>query len=770
MELPVIVEYVRSFGSGWALISCNLNPYSERYTAEMETMVAPYINKKYGSFTVTATLSDENEEMRGGQFIFIGDFINNPKYGYQFKSDFFYEDLPATEDGLIIFLMMLPNIKESRSRSIVKKFGVEGTIDILNNDINKLIEISGITEKRLDAIKKVWDEKSSLRDLYQFLLVNKISCKLADPIYKKWGKEAKNVLINNPYKLSELRGIGFISADKFAHSIIENVPIEFRTLACIQYILNEDLENSNLCMPYANLKTCVSDIIKKCDNELNNKDTSELCIKTLPDCIKKNLDLISVVQDIESKINYVYLKEILRKERYISSSLLYRHLSDKKEYICSSHDIKQAEMDISNFCGRDIKLDDCQKDAVISAFSHKISIITGGGGSGKSTICRCIYSIAQKKGLSIRMMSPTGKASQVLESKTGCHASTIHRGLKLMPGEDVPRENIYQDILLIDEVSMCGIDTMYALMKAMESNIWGHIVFVGDKNQLPSVSAGNFLSDIMESGCANVIILNKIHRQGENSYISLLANKISNGETVSIPRDADDIEWRNLDVDNLEKDLIKFIEEYIENNSIDDLQLISPMKKGNCGVYAVNSIIQKKMAKIKNMEDKHLKYKLNDYYIGDRVIQNVNNYDKMIFNGDMGIITDLGEKVFDSSVSDKKEKFIEVCFNNDLNICFWGNEIEQIQLAWCVTVHKFQGSQSPNVVFVLSSEATNMMSKELVYTAFTRAEKKLDIFGHHHAFRSAPSKSSIKKRYTNFVKFVNGARKGSEPFKILGET
>ena len=772
MELPVIVEFVRPFPSGWALISCNLNPYSDKYTNDMEEIVAPCINKKYGSFTVTANLPEEIGDMKGGQFVFVGEFVKHPKYGYQFKSEFVYDEVPATEEGLILFLMMFPNIKESRSRAIVEKFGVDGAIDVMNNDINRLIEIPGITEKRLGAIKKFWDEKSVLRDLYQFLIKHKISCKYAEPISRRWGSDSISILTENPYKLSEIRGIGFLNADIFAHNIMENVSTEFRTIACIEYILSQDLhKNGNLCMTYKDLKTHIEEIIKKCDYELNNKSMYQKSLKVLPSCLKTNLDKFTVIKDLESNFVYVYLKEVFRKEKFIASSLLHRSLSDKKEHNCDLKDIERAEEDISSFYNKKIKLDESQKEAILSAFNNKISIITGGGGTGKSTICRCIFSIAQKKRVSIRMMSPTGKAAQVLENKTDCPASTIHRGLKLRPGDDFPREKIYEDILLIDEISMCGIDTMYALMKAMESNIWGHVVLVGDKNQLPSVSPGNFLSDIMKSGCANVVVLDKIHRQGENSYISLLANKISNGEVVSVPNNADDINWNNLDVDNFSNDLIKFIDRYLnDGKNIDDIQMISPMKKGNCGVYAVNAIMQEKMANVNGTLSRHLKYKLSDFYVGDRVIQCVNNYGKMIFNGDMGVITDLGERIIDSSVSDQKEKFIEVSFGGGkFNTCLYGKDIEEIQLAWCITVHKFQGSQSPNIFLILASEASNMMSKELVYTAFTRAEKQLDVFGHIHAFRQAPTRSSIKKRYTNFVKFVEGLKKGSESFKILGE-
>jgi len=768
-EIPVIIESVRMFANGWSLMSCNLNPYSELYSDALEEMVQPYIDKKYHTFTVTGTIPEDMGNMQGGQFVFIGDFCTHPKYGNQFKADFFYQDVPATEDGLICFLMSLPNIKESRSKAIVSKFGVQGTFDILNNDIYRLTEINGITVHRIPAIEKAWQEKKCLRELYEFLVEHGISHKFAEAIYKKWGPLAKQVIIENPYRFVELRGVGFVTADKLAHQIMDVVSNEFRTIACLKYILEDFVnQNSNLCIPYEQLKSKLKEIISECDIALGNQPNN-MCVDLIPHCIKTNLDVFMAVKDLETKITYVYLKDIWDKEVFISRELYKRSKSDHNKGECSENDIEKAEKGLSLFYDREIKLDETQIQGIRTAFDHKVSVITGGGGTGKSTICRCIFELAQEKELSIRMMSPTGKAAQVLEAKTGCGASTIHRGLKMVPGEDLPREDIVEDILLIDEASMCGVDTMYAMLKAMESNIWGNIVFVGDKNQLPSVAPGNFLSDIIESGCANVVTLDKIHRQSEDSYISLLANDIAKGKVVGIPVNATDIKWHNIDVDNFDADILRFVDNYLKKgNSIEDLQIMSPMKKGLCGVYKINEIVQKRMAIVNGTNDHGMKYKFTEFFVGDRVIQVENDYDKMVFNGDMGVITDLGEKVVDSKKSDKKEKFITVSFYGD-EISFYGDEIEQIHLAWAITVHKFQGSQCPNILLVLASEASMMMSKELVYTAFTRAEKQLDIFGNNSVFRNAPTKSAIRKRYTNFTRIVDSFKQNKKILSLLGQ-
>ena len=417
-----------------------------------------------------------------------------------------------------------------------------------------------------------------------------------------------------------------------------------------------------------------------------------------------------------------------------------------------------------------IKLDDTQKEAIISAFKNKITVITGAAGTGKSLICKYIVEIAHKAGLTIRLMSPTGKASQVLSEKTNYSASTIHRSLKMRPGSDFPGELIKEDLIIVDEVSMCGIDTMYAIMVALENSPNTKIILVGDKNQLPSVSAGNFLSDIMQAKCANVVTLNKIHRQDEKSFISLIANEISSGKVTEIPNDATDVKWHIINADTFDNDLLKFVDNYISSGkNMDDLQFISPMKKGGCGVFYVNKLIQDKMAGINNTKEKYIQVGFNKFHLGDRVIQTENNYEKNIFNGDMGKIVDIGEKVLDSSSNDKKSRFISVDFVESSIITYIGNDIEELALSWCNTVHKMQGSQFPNVVMIIANEQGMMMSRELVYTAMTRPSKQLDIFGHINAWRSAPSKSSVKKRYTNMVKIIKSKQENKKYLMSLEE-
>jgi len=778
MELPIIIERViYKNDQGFGILGANLNAYSSKYDPSMEEIVAANVTKRtgYDNFTVTTNMLDPHEKMDGKQYIAVGTFIKHAKYGDQFKSDFMFQDEPKTEDSLRALLMGMPNIKEARSAEIIKKFGMAETLRILDEDPMRLTEINGITEKRVPPIKEMWDREKDKRALYFWLIDHGISPEVGRVVYETWGKESLKILTKNPYQLaSDIKGFGFIRADAIAHKIFKNVPMDFRTIACIHYVLKEDLhKNSNLCMPYSRLKQVVMETLVK-GSELNNpSEKMGDYLPLIPDCIKKNRDQFVAVKNMEEQTNgaYVYLKYIWDKEKYIAEHVFHRHNKkidrhEEEKEVCTDKDIEEAEKDIEQFAGRKIVLDDCQKIAIKSAFQNKITVITGGGGSGKSTLCRCIFHLAEEKKMSIRMMSPTGKAAQVLTEKTGFPAATIHRSLKMKPEDDFPKESIREDITIVDEVSMVGIDTMFAIMNALVDNLWGNLILVGDANQLPSVSPGNFLTDLMNSNCVNVVKLDKIHRQDEKSYIAILANDVSQGKVINIPDDATDIKWHDLSTLG-EFDIIirRVVKDFIESNNINDLQILSPMYKGIYGVNKINEVVQDLMAEVNNTKEHFLKKGFQHFYIGDRVIQTENDYKKEIFNGDMGVVTDLGRKALDPDKSDEVKDFVTVNFYGR-ELKFIDREIEQLKLAWCCTVHKYQGAQNKNIIFVFSQEANIMASKELLYTSMSRAQNRLDVYGHRDVFRIAPTRSVIRKRYTNVNNIIKELRENRKILKV----
>lgn len=780
LEIPIIVEKVifRS-PKGFAILACSLNPNSDKFDFKLKRLVEGQVKKNsYNNFTVTINRLGDDEEPEGRQYIFHGDFAKHEKYGDQFKADSYYQDIPHTEIGFRNFLMKLPNVKKSISKDIIQTFGVEETIRILDEEPRKLLQINYITERRLPAIIAEWKKTSAKRNLEIRLMDYGISSVFSEKIYNAWKERCLDILLQNPYRLTELDGIGFVIADTIAHKVLKNVPKDYRTKACIEFVLTEYLnKNGNLCMPLNEMGEKVLEQLAK-GSEANSPGEPFVASEyklLIPKCVKENLDTFAAVKP-ENGRTYVYLKKIWDKEKYIANQIYQRRIEEQRitdsdgtdpEDVCDEKDIEKAEYDIANFSGRTIKLDNCQKEAILSAFKHKITIITGGGGTGKSTICRCIFYLAKTKNLSVRMMSPTGKAAQVLSSKTDYPAGTIHRSLEMMPGDDFPKGVITEDIIIVDEVSMVGIDTMFAIMYAMEQNIYGHLILVGDCNQLPSVSPGNFLFDIMNSRCANVVKLDIIHRQSEDSYIPLLANDISNGKVVKIPENAIDIKWHSLaTISNFDFELRKIIRERINNNCLNDFQILAPMYRGEYGVNKINEIVQDEIATVREVKDRPFNRIFSTYYIGDRVIQTQNNYDKNVFNGDMGIVLDAGHKIIKPDETDKKQSYVVVKFYGH-ELMFIDDEIDQLKIAWCITIHKFQGSQAKNIMFVLPNEAYNMSTKELVYTGMTRSETHLDIYGHWDTFQAASIRSAIKKRYSNINNIISELKDNKKILKIL---
>ena len=765
MELPCVVSKVTYRSDKFAILACVLDKYSEKYKNTLESIVKPCVNKTWKTFTVVLDTLHEDENPEGGNYVFVGDIVTHKKMGEQFKASGYYQDIPTSRKAMKTFLMRLPNIKQSRAQEIMSMWSVEEIVDVLDNNPKLLLQVRGITQKRLEVIIEEWKRTSHKRALYKWFMECKIPIRLADMSYAIWGDSTREKLTENPYLLTNLRSINFLSADLYAHKINEKVDKNFRITSCMEYCLSEDSRsNGNLCMPYGNMKRAVVQQLIDCDNALGQNTNTDYG-KTIPNIIKDVRSPFTAVKDTKNNLIYLYLKSTWEKEKFIAEELYSRSLSSSS-WECDEEDISEAETNISFFLGREINLDDTQKKAIESAFNNKVTVITGGGGTGKSTICRCIYFLARKHNLTMKMMSPTGKAAKVLSNRTGGTATTIHRGLGISPESGLPESEITQDILLVDEISMSGLDTMYALMVAIENNKDANIVFVGDKNQLPSVSPGNFLADLMKTNCANIVTLDRVHRQDENSYISLIANDISKSKNTKIPSEASDITWNDLNAHLIEKEIREFIDEYTENNDIDDLQILSPMKKGICGVNNINSVVQEMMAKIHGTLNKCLEREFNKFYLFDRVIQTKNNYEKDVFNGDMGTVVELGERIKDPERTDKKEKYVAVDFGGK-KVFYYRDEIDEIMVAWAITVHKFQGSQSKDIVVFMASEASVMMNKELVYTAFTRAESHLHIYGHESMYNLAPTRSSIKKRFTNLNNILDELSEGNKFLRVI---
>ena len=745
MEIPAIVERVTMRKeNGFSLLAVSLNKNSTKYSKEVENTVAPLVNKNWGNITIPMPNLDANINPEGCEYVFIGDINKHPKYGYQFKLEYYYQDKPNSYDSMRSYLMTLPNIGDMRSAEILSKWSMDELVDVLDNTPEALTCIRGLTPERIQVLKKAWDEKKIMRELYEFLIKHNVSHSLAGKIFERWEMNSINVIQKDPYRLTEIKGIGFHLADAIAHKILGQVSLHDRLKACCVYVLNKAyLEKSNLCIPYSQLKRMVESELVNCSYKV---DVSKYLSK-INEIIKNNAYIFNVLRKKDAS-TFVYLQSVLKDELYVIYSLK-QMVSRKSVYNCTDSDIVWAENDLSAFSNKKISLDTCQKEAIKSCFNNKITIITGGGGTGKSTICRGIYSLASKKSMKVMFMSPTGKAAKVLSDKTSAVAGTVHRVLKIGVGGSETEESLTQDIILIDETSMAGMEIFVAIFNALEENPNANIVFVGDPNQLPSISPGNFLFDFLNGSFANIVKLDNIHRQSKDSYIPVLANEIAKAYPAELAEDASDIKYHYVISSKYEDFLKAFIDWYIKSNDLNDLQVLAPKYAGMAGVDVSNKIIQEKAAVINN-SCMFIEHGFRKFYIGDRVIQLNNDYDKNIFNGDIGNVVNVGEKTLDPMLNDKPQKFVVVDFYGEEVIYVEDEIYKDLTLAWACTIHKFQGSQSKNILFSVSAESMRMMSKELVYTAITRAEKMLYIAGDYQMIKLSASRSSISERYTNF--------------------
>lgn len=779
LRIPAIIRHViwQSEDGDYGIMAADLNFNSPHYVSQ--SCPKTWINNgnliiKSGGLNALGSIIDK-------PLVFVGKIVISEKYGEQMQSDYCFSDPPTTKEGMLGYLTSLPHIGPAIASRIVQKFSLEEIEDIFHRNLDKLVSMRvGLSPERVKRAKDRWDKDNACRKVYMWTAQNGIGSSIAEKIVKEWGEGAINLLEKDPYLLTKFHGVGFTTADNIAFRILKDVPVDRRTKSCINFSIAELMqEHGHLGVPWNDLRPKVLALLL----ERDPSKFDQYC-KSIDEQVVGQKSAFAVVKNQEGTL-LVYHWETWEQEQYISESLTQLGRL-KTTFECTDEDINDAEAELRAFYDKPgLILDSLQREAIRSAFEHTTTVLTGGGGVGKSTICRCIAFVARKKRKSIRMMAPTGKAAKVLTLKTSVNASTIHRSLGLVPGECLGTQPISEDIILIDETSMCGIDTMYAIMNAIQQgNPKAHLVLVGDPKQLPSISPGSFLFDIIASGGANVIKLNQIYRQDEHSYITVVANSIADGKLTKIPADANDIKWKEIDNNtNVPMIVAEVVKKHLEAGfDPQEIQVLSPMYKYDCGVDAINNAIQQTVAEYR----KHtncLAHKFHKFYVGDKVIQLENDYEKDVFNGDVGIVEAIGKRNFrqpvkrrvgkinlDDGLNSKdepQESFVKVSFENREPIYYTGSEIESIRPAWCITVHKFQGSQCKRIIFVLANEHSRMANRELVYTAITRGEKMVFLLGSTRTFEFAPTKSIIHRRYTSLADLIRQNMTGEKLLEVM---
>ena len=658
------------------------------------------------------------------------------KYGRQFSAEKFEETLPATVYGIEKYLGsgLIKGVGPKFAKRIVAKFGKD-TLDIIEKNPDALNNVEGIGKVRVERIKKSWQEQKEIKNIMLFLQSHEVSTSHATRIFKTYGNKSIQIVQENPYRLADdIWGIGFKTADRIAEKMGFEKDRFIRLRSGILYALNKLAENGH-CF-------AVRDQLIQKAKELLETDIPELEI---------TLDEMMRTGDVIRYEEAIYLPPFYYSETGCAKRLL-RLLETKSETKADAENIVKSV--IQNAA---IAYDEIQEEAIRTAVNSKVMVLTGGPGTGKTTTTMGIISALQMMGCQILLAAPTGRAAKRMAETTGMEAKTIHRLLEYkMPdgyqkNEEHPLEG---DVLILDECSMVDVMLMYNLLKAVPPQM--SLILVGDTDQLPSVGPGNVLKDVIASGIVPVIRLTRIFRQGQGSRIIMNAHRINRGEPIDMRggKDSDFFfaqkETNEEVVDTLVRYCTKNLPNYYHVDAFRDIQVLTPMQRGICGAANLNQLLQEAM----NPCSLFLKRGGTQYRLGDKVMQIRNNYDKEVFNGDIGTISKV----------DIEERELAVCYDGR-DVTYDISELDELTLAYAVTIHKSQGSEYPIVVMPFTMSHFVMLQRNLLYTGVTRAKKILVLIGEKKAVFYAVGNETTTGRNTKLAEYLAKNSKREEEEK-----
>ena len=654
-----------------------------------------------------------------------GRWVRHPRYGNQFLVLSYSSEVPD-EDGIEKYLGsgLIKGIGPVMAKRIVNKFGKE-TLDIIDEDIDRLKEVEGIGDRRISMIKKAWEEHKEIRDIMIFLQQHGISSSYAFRIYKKYKDESIKVVKENPYKLAmDIFGIGFIKADRIAERLGFSKESEQRIMSGIIYILQQVTEEGHVYCPYEELIERAEKMLEVNRNLIENAFTK-----------------LQLRGEIVKDEDAVYLTQFYICETGIAKKLI--RLMEMPKSIRRINTEKAIEWVQKKLR---IRLAERQKEAIRIVAENKVLIITGGPGTGKTTVINAIIKIFSQIGAKVLLAAPTGRASRRMTETSGYEAKTIHRLLEYSPERREFKKNerspINCDMLIIDEASMIDTPLMYHLVKAIPLN--ATVVLVGDINQLPSVGPGCVLKDLIASGMFPVVELNEIFRQARESLIVINAHRINAGEFPIFKSERKDADFYFIEQEDPEKGIstiVELVKKRIPKkfgfDPIEEIQVISPMNKGVIGAENLNDRLQDALNPCSvYMTRGNRKFKLKD-----KVIQIRNNYEKGVFNGEIGRIVKI----------DPENQEVWVEFDSGVVIYDY-SELDEINLAYAISVHKSQGSEYPAVVIPVFIQHYVLLQRNLLYTAITRGKRLVVVVGTKKAFIIGIRNNKIQRRYTKLSK------------------
>lgn len=648
------------------------------------------------------------------------------RYGRQFVCETWEEVMPATVYGIEKYLGsgLVKGIGPKFAHLIVERFGTE-TIDIIEEDIERLYEVPGIGKKRVEKIRESWEKQKDIKNVMLFLQQYGVSTAYAAKIYRQYGKESIDQVKENPYRLADdIWGIGFKTADGIAGKMGYGKNDLRRCRSGIQYTLNELADEGHV---YA-----VEEQLIEAAGKLLEADREPI-VQAMAGMIAS--------EDLIREQEAIYLPPFYHSERGTARRLLALMTSRSSALFEGNIDIQAIEK------ATGVGYDDVQVAAIRQAVRSRVMVLTGGPGTGKTTTTQGIIAAYRAAGLRVLLAAPTGRASKRMSEATGMEAKTIHRLLEFNPQDGYKRNDdnpLEGDVLIVDECSMIDIILMYNLMKAIPVQM--RLILVGDIDQLPSVGAGNVLRDIIDSGQVPVIRLTRIFRQAQSSRIVMSAHAINQGRypDTSNGKDTDFFFIRKDDPEQVAEEIVKLVKHRLPkayNQPLSNIQVLTPMQRSVVGAGNLNMLLQQAL----NTSTLGISRGGINYKLGDRVMQIRNNYDKNVFNGDIGII----EKV------NMEDRTLCIRFDGSL-VEYEASELDEVTLAYATTIHKSQGSEYPIVVIPVLMTHFVMLQRNLIYTGITRAKKICVLIGQPKALAYAIRNLTVNKRNTKLKERLRG--------------
>lgn len=704
IKIRCVVEHItyQNAENGYSIMKVNVKGYKD-----LVTIVGSLLDVPVGS----VLLCD-------------GDWKVDKKYGTQFIVQYYEEVMPATIYGIEKYLGsgLVKGIGPKFAKLIVGKFGLE-TIDIIESDIERLHEVAGIGKKRVELIRESWEKQKDIKDVMLFLQGYGVSTAFAAKIYREYNKESINKVKENPYRLADdIWGIGFKTADGIAAKMGYEKNDLRRCRSGLLYTLNQLSNEGHVYAEEEQLVTAAVTLLEADEENIR---------QAVADMIQE--DKLKMEQEA------IYLPSFYHSECGTAKRLLtLMESSDNGKH--PKFDLKAIEKETG------IEYDEVQIAAIRQAVDSKVMVLTGGPGTGKTTTTQGIIAALKTAGLQILLAAPTGRAAKRMSEATGMEAKTIHRLLEFNPMDGYKRNDenpLDGDALIVDECSMIDIILMNNLMKAIPLNM--RLVFVGDIDQLPSVGAGNVLRDIIDSQKIPVIRLTRIFRQAQSSRIVMSAHAINRGAfpDLSNGKDTDFFFIKNDDTEQVAANIVELVKNRLPKAygmPTSKIQVLTPMQRGVVGAANLNMVLQDAI----NPNKTGLNRGGYSFRKGDRVMQIRNNYDKNVFNGDLGYIHDVN----------MEDRTLIVDFDGTL-VEYEVSDLDELSLAYANSIHKSQGSEYPIVVMPILMNHYVMLQRNLIYTGITRAKKICVLIGSTKALAYAIHNMTVLKRNTKLKERLN---------------